>query len=258
MPISLEVFLAELRRSMLLFRRYPVESIMGMLMTTILFIGMVYGARYIAGPAMQFGTRMEELIVSYVLWNILVFAMGEISIGLQSEAQVGTLEQLFLAGLPAAWVFLIRALANQVLIFGLNAGVLAIILVTTGNSLSFPPSLFLPIFAVLIGVYGLGFILGSLSLLYKRIGALMGLSQFGLMALIMIPFEQTPFSDAAQFLPLTPGAVILRDLMARGLALDPSLLLLATINSLAYFAVGFAIFTWVAGKTKERGLLGSY
>lgn len=252
-----EIFLAETRRSWLLFKRYPLQTIVGTFMTTLLFLALVFGARYVAGPMSQFGTRLDEIIVGYVLWNILVFAMGEISIGLKGESQMGTLEQLFLSSLGAPWILLIRALANQALIFFLNIGVLGVILAATGNRLSFPPSLLLPLATVLLGVYGLGFILGSLSLMFKRIDSLMGLSQFGLMALVIVPFENWQ-APAVNALPLVPGAIMLRDLMARGIGLDLTLLAWSVLNGFAYFLVGLLVFRWFEARTKERGLLGSY
>lgn len=253
----LEIFLAETRRSWLLFKRYPLQTVVGMFMTTLLFIALIFGARYVAGPTSQFGTRLDEIIVGYVLWNILVFAMGEISIGLKGESQMGTLEQLFLSSLGASWILLIRALANQALILGLNLGVLALILLVTGNQLAFPPALLLPLATVLIGVYGLGYILGSLSLMFKRIDSLMGLSQFALMALVIVPFENWQ-TAAVNALPLVPSAIMLRDLMARGLALDPTLLGWCAINGFVYFLLGLMVFKWFEKQTKERGLLGTY
>jgi ABC-2 type transport system permease protein len=136
-------------------------------------------------------------------------------------------------------------------------GVLGIILLVTGNRLSFPPALFLPLGVMLGGVYGLGFVLGSLSLMYKRVEALLGMSQFLLMALVVVPFEtwETP---VARFLPLVPGAILMRDLMARSLPLDWTGLAVAAVNSAVYFILGLTVFHWMEKQTKRKGLLGSY
>jgi hypothetical protein len=48
----------------------------------------------------------------------------------------------------------------------------------TGARLAFAPGVVLPFLAVLLGGYGLGFAMASLALLYKRVGQLLGLSQF--------------------------------------------------------------------------------
>src|ERR1700688_4451699 len=100
------LFMGELRRSWVLFRRYPLQAISGIGMTLFLFLGLVFGARYMAGPMARFGDRLGSLVVGYILWNVLIFAMGEIAMGLQGEAQIGTLEQLFLSPRSMVTVFL--------------------------------------------------------------------------------------------------------------------------------------------------------
>lgn len=259
MRAVLELFLAEHRRSWLLFRRYTVQSATGMIMTTLLFLALVYGAQFIAGgPSNTFGDRLESIIVGYVLWNMLMFAMGEISAGLQQEAQIGTLEQLFLTPFGSEWIFLFRALGNQLLIFFLNILVLAVILLATGTKLTFPPALFLPLGLLLLGVYGLGYILGSLSLLFKRIGALRSIFQFVLMALIIAPLETMLPPAAVRALPLVPGAVMLRDLMARGESLSLFELGITAVNCFTLFMIGVVTFRWMESRAKRLGVIGTY
>ena len=254
------LFMGELRRSWVLFRRYPLQAISGIGMTLFLFLGLVFGARYMAGPMARFGDRLGSLVVGYILWNVLIFAMGEIAMGLQGEAQIGTLEQLFLSPRSMVTVFLVRALANQVLILGISALALVIILVTTGVRLDFPPVLVLPLLSALTGVYGLGFVLGSLVLVFKRIGPVLSFAQFGLALLIMPPFESggRHAFDAFDLLPLVPSAVLLRDLMARSLPLDLPSFVLAVANGIAYLALGVLTFHWAQKRAMEQGLLGSY
>lgn len=108
----LELFLAELRRSWLQFCRYPGEAVGLISFTTILFYGLFLGARYIAGPALQLGDRVESIIIGYVLWTLVLFIIADIAGNLQYEAQNGTLEQLFLSRFSAIKVLLMRTLAS--------------------------------------------------------------------------------------------------------------------------------------------------
>ena len=107
-----ELFLAEFRRSWIQFTRYSTEAIGGVFITTVIFYGLFLSARYIAGPSLQFGNRLDAIVVGYVLWTLVLFIMGDIAGGLQNEAQTGTLEQLFLSPFGAPRVFLVRALAG--------------------------------------------------------------------------------------------------------------------------------------------------
>jgi ABC-2 type transport system permease protein len=253
-------FLAELRRNWTILWRYPLQTASGMVLTLILFMMLLGGVTYVAGPGRQFGDRMDSIVVGYVLWNTLVFAMGEIAGGLQGEAKIGTLEQLFMSPLGGVRVFLARALAGQTVVLALNAVILAFLLLVTRTSLHFNPALFLPLATALAACYGIGLVLGSLALVFKRIESLIQISQFALIALVMVPFEEWTTSAFGPFfaLPLVPSAAMLRALVARGDPLDPVTLLLALANGAVYLALGAVVFQWAERTSKRQGLLGSY
>ena len=256
----LTIFLVELQRSWTTVRRYPLQAVSGALMTFLLFLALLAGIRYVAAPTAQFGDRLDNVIVGYVLWNTLVFAMGNISAGVQGEAQMGTLEQLFLSPWDGATVFLVRALAAQTVTLATNAVILCALLIVTGTTLHFPLALVYPIAAALAACYGLGLTLGAAALVFKRTGAVLQLSQFGLMALVVVPYESWSNKPAllTNALPLVPSAALLRDLMARGHSLDLPQLALAAVNGVAYLALGRVAFRWGERETKVRGSLGTY
>jgi ABC-2 type transport system permease protein len=256
----LELFLAEFRRSWILFVRYPIEAIGGIVFTTAIFYALFLSTRYIAGPASQFGDRLDAIVVGYVLWDLLLFIMTDITGRLQYEAQTGTLEQLFLSPFGAPVIFVMRALASLVLHLALTVTILLIIMTLTGSRLEFPPILLLPLFTVLLAAYGLAFAMASLALLLKRIQQLLGIFQFGLLFLIATPVETWTGSlqVVGRLLPMTTGAGLLRDLMARGERMNPELFAFALLNGLGYFTIGLLIFRLAEREAKRRGLLGGY
>ena len=119
----LELFFAELTRAGIQLRRYLFESIGGIVISTSVFYGLFLSASYIAGPGLQFGNRLDAIIVGYVLWTLVLFIMANISGTLQREAQTGTLEQLFISPYSASQVFLTRAVADLLLQSGLIAAI---------------------------------------------------------------------------------------------------------------------------------------
>ncbi|HEX8274254.1 MAG TPA: ABC transporter permease [Longimicrobiaceae bacterium] len=256
----LNFFFAELRRNWIMLRRYPLQALSSTVLMLILFMTLLGGIRYVAGPAQQFGDRLDTLIVGYVLWNTLIFAMGEISGGLQGEAKIGTLEQLFLSPLSGTRVFLLRALAAQTVTIAFNVVTLGFLLLITRTTLHFPPGLFIPLASALAACYGLGLVLGSLALVFKRVEAVIQISQFGLITLVMVPFEtwQGGSVNPYYLLPLVPSAALLRDLMVRGQSLDPAVLLVALLNGTVYLVLGSLVFRWAERTTKQQGLLGTY
>ena len=256
----IELFLAELRRRWIEFRRYPVEAIAGIFLFSVIFYGLFLSARYIAGPSFQLGDRLDSIIIGYVLWALVSFIQASIAGELQREAQTGTLEQLFLSRYGAIPVFLMRTLADLTLQLTLIVCILLIIMALTGSRLSFPPALLLPFVTVLLGAYGFAFILGSLALLLKRVQQLLFIFQFPLLFLLSVPTETWtgPAQILTQLLPMTTGAGLLRALMARGESLNFTLLIIAFVNGAAYLAVGLVLFRLAEREAKRRGMLSGY
>ena len=195
-----------------------------------------------------------------MLWILVNFVMANIAGGLQSEAQTGTLEQLFLSRYGAVKVFLMRGLAYLTLEVLKIVVILFIIILLTGSSLYFPPLLVLPFISVLLGAYGFAFIIGSISLLLKRVQQLLPLLLFPLLFLLTIPTETwtgTP-KLLALLIPMTPGAGLLRSLMARGDSLNLITLAIAFTNGIIYFAIGLFLFRVAEKEAKRKGILSGY
>jgi ABC-2 type transport system permease protein len=256
----MSLFLAELKRSTIQLLRYSSEIIGGIVGTTIIFYGLFLSTRYIAGPGLQFGDRLDSIIVGYVLWALMLFIMGDIAGGLQQEARTGTLEQLFLSPYSATVVFMLRAIASLLLNLVINLGILLLILLLTGSQLSFPPVLLLPLVTVLLGAYGIAFAMGALALTLKQVQQILSVFQFGLIFLFTAPVETWTGSMRwlGWLLPMAPGAGLLRDVMARGLGLNGSLWLIALLNGLVYFSLGISAFRWAERAVKQQGKLGGY
>ncbi|WP_026732624.1 ABC transporter [Fischerella sp. PCC 9605] len=255
-----ELFLAELRRTWIQFRRYPVEAIAEIFVYSAVFYGLFLSARYIAGPTFQLGNRLDSIVIGYVLWNLMLFIITDIAGNLQYEAQTGTLEQLFLSRFGAIKVFLMRTLASLMLRMVFIISILCIIMALTGSRLNFPPSLLLPFVTVLMAGYGIAFAMGSLALLFKRAERLLVMFQFLLLFSLTTPTEtwKGSLQILANLLPLTPGAGLLRDLMARGESLNFTKLVIAFVNGGIYFAVGLLLFRIAERVAKRRGILSGY
>jgi ABC-2 type transport system permease protein len=256
----MELFLAEFRRAWIQFLRYPFESVGGIIITTTFFYGLFLSAKYIAGPSLQLGDRLDSIVIGYVLWTLMIFILADVAGELQQEATTGTLEQVFLSRFGAIKVFLMRTLANLTFQLLLTVGILLIIMALTGSRLNFPPTLLFPLVTVLLGAYGIAFTMGSLALLFKRVQRLLGIFQFLLLFLIATPTENWTGQSKllAELLPMTPGAGLLRALMARGESLDLMKLGIALINGVVYFAIGLLIFRFAEKEAKRRGILGGY
>lgn len=254
------LFHNEFFRTSIVFRRYLSESLSGLLVLTFIFYGMFLGSRYLAGPATQFGDRLESLVVGFIAWTLVLSAFAGIANSISEEAQTGVLEQVFMAAHPPFIVFLARALSALLFALVLNASVLAILVVLTGVTLQIPWKIAPVVAAVLLAAYGLGFALGAVALVWKRITQLSSLLQFALLFFLVTPFEQLnlPNKLFVFALPGAPGVSLMRDIMAHGEALELASLMVSVANGVAFFALGAFLFNWAVRYIREKGLTSGY
>ncbi|MEM9945589.1 MAG: ABC transporter permease [Cyanobacteria bacterium P01_D01_bin.36] len=256
----IDLMLGELKRTWIQTLRYPSEVIGGVVILSAVFYGIFLGTQYMAGPSASFGTRLDTVVVGYVIWSLVLYIVNDIATNLQMEARTGTLEQVFLSPFGAPRVFFARAIASLTLRLLLTLVVIGIISLMTGSQLAFPPLLLLPLVALLLGAYGLAFFIGSLALVLKNVQQLLSLFQFFLFFLLAAPTEgwTGPAKMLVTVMPILPSTGLLRDLMARGVALDWTGFAIALANGLFYFVLGTLLFRWAEGKAKQQGSLGSY
>ena len=256
----MDLLYAELKRTWIQFIRYPAEVIAGLIITTSVFYGLFLSARYMAGPSFAFGDRLDAVVVGYVLWTLNLYIINDIAIGLQSEAQTGTLEQVFLSPFGAPRVFLARAVASLALRFTLLVGIVLLLMGLSGSRLSFPITLVFPFLSLVMAGYGFAFMMGACALVFKRVQQILGIFQFLLLFLLAAPFEEsTGIMQSLRFLlPMIPSTGLLRDLMARDVGLDWATYSLALLNGIGYLAVGLFVFRWAERMAKKRGSLSGY
>lgn len=248
-----ELFLAELKRLWTEFIRYPIDAVRGIILNTLLFYGLFLSGRYITSSRLQFGDQMDSTVIKYALWILVVFTVKDTAIALEVEAQTGTLEQLFLSPFGLPKVLLARTFASLTLRLVLIMGVLLITIVLTGQHLHFPPSLLLPLVAVLLGACGLAFIVGALVLLFKHIERVLKLIQLPLLFLLIVPTESwvNPLQWLKLLLPMTLGAGELQVLMTTDQSLNLSALVPALLNGIGYFIFGFFFFSLGSRSSEE-------
>ncbi len=254
------LFLAEFKRAWIEFKRYPAEAATGVLTFAAVFLGLFLGAKYMAGGTIHFGTRLDAIIVGYLLWTFTLIAFGNLAWMVQTESQTGTLEQVYLSPFGPRKVFLTRAVAGLAFQMLIVAGLLIVVLLITQRRLHVTLTVIPPIATIVMGSYGLGFLLGGVALIFKRVGNILNTSQFAVLFLVMTPVESwTGYTKIAGYLlPLVPSAGMLRDIMARGRAFDPADFAIALGNAIAYFALGLLLFSIADRYARSKGVIGGY
>lgn len=255
-----DLMTAELKRSWILERRYPLDLVVGLLMMGVSFYALFLGARYLAGPTAQFGDRLDGVILGYGLWTLVVISMNSVALLIQGEAQTGTLEQIYLSAYRPMRVILTRCASLLALSLATSIGMLLVMLQLTGRRMSFPPEALLTLATVVVAGHGLGLSLGALALVFKRVQEMMRLFQFSLLALVILPVEQWRGLPRVLglALPVVPSAGQLRDLMVRDLPFDLAFFGVSLLNAAGHFCLGTVLFLWADRVARSRGLLGQY
>ncbi|MCP4655708.1 MAG: ABC transporter permease [bacterium] len=255
-----DLLAAEAKRIWILYKRYPLQLLGSLIMSTISFYALFLGARYMAGPAFQFGDRTDGLILGYGLWMLVTFNLNRIASFLQAEAKTGTLEQVYLSSFGPVTVIMARAVASVGVSIGISFSLLIVMLYITGRQLSFPAVTLLPLLSAVIGSFGLGLGIGALALVFKRIRPITRFFQFILLALVIVPVELWEGSQrwVGLLLPIAPAAGQLRDLMSRGQSFDLGYFGLTLLNGTGHFLFGLLLFLVADRVARNRGLLGQY
>lgn len=254
-PIRL--FLEVFRKRLILEMRYPANTIIRLLVLYIFFSIVFWGGKAVGGSSM--GNTLDGIIVGFFLWALSSTAYMSLANDLTDEAKWGTLEQLFMSAHGITRIVSTKLIVNVMLSFLYATVLLILMMVTTSRYLVIDLVTVVPIAVLAItSVLGIGFALGGLALLYKKIQAIIGLMQFAFIGLISAPSAGL---DWAALLPLSKGSEMLQATMRNGTTLTafPTVdlgILLGT--AVGYLLAGYFVFKLSLRRARELGVLGHY
>lgn len=254
----LTLFRAELRRSWSLIKAYPVNQVASVVILAFLFYMLFLGANYVAG-GVHLGDRIESIFVGYVAWLLMMTNYQAVSQSIREESTQGTLMQLLTSPYSTRQILLTRAGAAAITEVVTIALVAAAIMLVTGIRLHLSLAVLPFLLTALGAAAGLGFVLGAVTLLYKKADMLLAIVQYGIIFANMTPVEQWGKGGiiASILAPAAPSAAGLRVLMV-GNHFSPFLLAVAIGNVLLYLGGGLLLFGIAERTAKRRGLLGAF
>jgi len=259
------LYLAELRRRLALLRRYALGTAADVATFYLIFMGIFLSMRSIVGDA-----QPEELaqlatgqVVGFLAFYFASMVLSFVNNHLRQEVEQGTLEQLFVSSRWFLLVLLARLAASFTVDLVRFIPLCALLVLSTGVSIRFPPAAGLVFILLLLGVYGFSLILGGCALLFKRTGQLPFLFQilflgFGFSSLAQLPKGVDAFLS---LLPFARGVTVLKAIAAGtdgGATLSWATVMPLAVNAAGYVIVGIAVFLWTERRAKQKGLLGRY
>ena len=259
------VFLgAEIKRELIMQRRYLLNTIMFVLINYILFMGIYLGIKSF-GRGPDLGSGPAELMLGYLLWMYAAGGLNSMGDQLAGMATRGCLEQVYLAPVSPLYILACKSAADVISGSLQVIPIMLAVILTTGIKVSIPilPSLLIWGLTI-IGLYGFGYILAGIVLVHKRAGQARELLQwfFFFFCGVIVPLEKLPpwLQPVSRILPLTQGLDMIRALIIRGEALSQmgDKLFLLFLNSMLYLLIGMAVFLWSNRIVQQRGTLSIY
>ena len=252
----------EVRKELIITWNYRANTAIELLTLVFVFVFI----SYFAGGGELDSEMLPGSLLGFLLWFYAAFAISSMSSGITGDASIGTLEQLYMSPMPTWLVFVGRVIATFVkgtVMVALLGIVLAMVLpVTLPLELAALP----PFALTMVGLFGFGYAIGGLTLVFKQIGSVNNLLTNVLLFLngALLPVHHFPpwLETVAVFLPTTQGIIVLRKVVVDGASLiavweDGSMVFLA-VQSVLYLAVGWALFNVGERVAKRRGTLGQY
>ncbi len=252
------IFKGMFRKTAITLTRYAFNTGSQIVTFYIVFCLIFFGARALGG-AVDMGETLEGILVGYFVWMLAIMAYSDLSWHVANEAQMGTLEQMYLSPAGFHWVNAAYLLSNLIINLIILSILLALMILTTGQRVVLDLVSIVPLLLLTVApAYGIGMIMGGMALIYKRVQSSFQILQFVFIAFISVPIGRYPL---VRFLPLAQGNYLLRQVMiggARLWELTGSDLLVVMGVAAVYLGLGILIFRRCERVTRSRGLLGQY
>ncbi len=261
----LKIARAEAYRDIITSLRYPLEVVTGVAILFMLFMGLYASAKGLAGPMVSAGGQ-DAMIIGFTMWFFAIMAINTMSVDIESEARQGTLEQVYLHAPNYLGLLWVRGVVHLAMGSWVVIVLSVLIQAATKHWLHIGWYNIGPLIGIsavgVLGLCGVGLMLGALSLMFKRIGQLAAILQFGLYILAQLKLEDMPpaWGVIAPHVPLI-GLVNLVKLLATPGA-DPALLqsgfMWLLIDSAVYALLGSLVFAWAEKQARKAGSLSHY
>src|SRR5688572_13114918 len=124
---------------------------------------------------------LQSPLLGYMVWFFGMKAVDHMAFMIQDEASTGTLEQMYMSPAPLIVIMIGRSVGTLVVAAVQAALVAAVIVLLVRLPVTFDLRaivLGMPIFVVtMVGLFGFGFFVAGLSLVFKRTGTVLNMLQ---------------------------------------------------------------------------------
>lgn len=255
----LTVFLVNVWKGIIEFKRYFFNSISFVATILIFFYLIFFGLKAVGGGTPNFGDTLDGIIVGYFMWLMFITSFQGVSWGIIEEAQRGTLEQVFASPVPFEFQLFSRIVGDLLLNIAFVVPLMYFAAFTTGRTLGF--DLITLLYLLLIGVLsalGVGMMIGGVALIFKRISSFVQILTFGSMAFTMI---EPGNSIMLRLMPMAQASYMMRQMAQHGATIGDFKMFDHVILwgvSVIYMGLGVIVFRFFEHRAMLKGTLNQY
>lgn len=248
------IFKAEFRKYLNEVKAYYPDHIVNIAVTYIFFAAFFMG----------FGkdsSHSSSYYIGFICWFFTNTIISEASVSISFEKQVGTFSQLLIKPVPIELILSIRTFV-WFLMSLLEATVLMIIVkLTLPISLHFNPAVIPVILITLAGVWGLGFLLAGLTLVFTKTASFDSIISYTLLFFTgsIVEMDKLPefIRNMTYYVPLALGIKLSKNITDT-IPVSPYELTVLVANSAVYLIIGLVFFKAVYEKSRKLGIITHY
>jgi len=260
------LFLIEVKRRFIMMKRYPLDTIMGMAFLYIFFLFIFLGGKNglvnFGKTPIEFGNSVTSLILGFIVFQTSMMAFGSLARSIDREIKTGTLEQVFLNPFGLSIVLFIRSVAFIAIQLFFIFFWITVLSLTTGVYFKLSTVFLAVPFIILtiIGIQGIGLIMTSLLLIFKKVDIINSLMSMSLIPLAVLPSHIN--NDFIYFIPLSGGLKLIRKLFIDGESFFAILFSYGTsmviLTSAILLCIGLIFFKAAEQRARHSANLGQY
>jgi ABC-2 type transport system permease protein len=245
--------------------RYPFDLASMYVIVTLLLAGIFLGIYAFVPAGHVMGDTMAAVYVGYIFWTFYVLTVSQASWRIKTAAEKGYIEREFLtpAGHGATVVAKIFATSATGLCHYVAISVICALIFRIKLAVDIPSILFIFFFCYIF-LAGLGLTFAGLTLVFKRVGNLLSVTQIVLMVLSFAALGSyhSAAETALSWFPYTHSIRLLRAVLVEGESLPHILktgnVVPLAVASVAFFAAGVLAFRQLDRAAMDRGLIGQF
>ncbi len=254
----LRYFILEFKYTLVLKKRYLLNFIAGVINLALFFFFLSKGISSFNSNVPQdvVSDKIQSVMLYFFVYLIVFNGIAVIVDEIADGAKTGLLEQTILCPMGSHVVYIAKSFSASLFNLLISLIMLPVYMYISHCWFHIPGwtilSIVLPLWFC---SWGVGFIIGSFTIIYKKTNSFFSLVEFLVLSLIIMPFY--PFTKFS-FLPITPQVAMLNKILVSSNNAHLSWYIFIYLHSVIWLFLGITIFKFSERLAKTKGLLGQY